>query len=544
MASAAVHIPNMKLAIEAGTVPGKFARGRTEFVFPTLAYAGARGATLLWTIRVRLLPRGGGDYAPITNAMLDQPPADLEGHKAEITVEAAQEGGKVRDVTPTYVSAGKNLGKKNATNCLTQAIRDALGLYNKQRRRGDIVERDAAETPDAEAADAAEAPDADEAAGADEAPGADEAAGEFDAAPPPMLVKKIGDSREATLGPAEFAAGVTVQRKLNGVHFVVYARAGPPAQLVRYSRTGAEYPGQDQIVAEMLPMFAAAPRVAPGEYGTPATAATERDRRVLAAYGDTPAPYFDGELYVHGKTLNWISGQARRGDDDGLLEFHVFDVFFPRAKAAGHDMASRHRQAYLDAFFAGAAAAGLAHPHVVRVENFPAAGPERVDALAKQFLEEGYEGAIARKDPAGYRYGYSNYHSANLLKIKPKQDAEFPVVDFTQGARGKDVGAVIWICEVPDPKDPRDKTFHVVPKDMEYKTRYALFKCLGQLVPGPGGEMTTRFERDVKGLPLTVEFAESSAKTGKPLQAKAKAFRTYEGGPDRDPIRALMAECE
>jgi hypothetical protein len=540
MASAAVHIPNMKLAIEAGVVPGKFARGRTEFVFPTLAYAGSRGATLLWTIRVRLLPRDGGDFIPITNDMLDQPPADLEGYKAEITVEALQEGGKVRDITPTYVSAGKNLGKKNATNCLTQAIRDALGLYNKQRRRGDIVERDAATDADA-AADAAAA----DAASDDAAAEFDTA--EFDATPPPMLVKKIGDSREATLGPAEFAAGITVQRKLNGVHFVVCAREGPPeapASLVRYSRTGAEYPGQDQIVAEMLPMFAAAPRVAPGEYGTPAAAATERDRRILAAYGDNPAPYFDGELYVHGKTLNWISGQARRGDDDGLLEFHVFDVFFPHAKAAGHDMESRHRQAYLDAFFAGADAAGLAHPHVVRVENFPAADPERVDTLAKQFLKEGYEGAIARKDSAGYRYGYSNYHSANLLKIKPKQDSEFPVVDFTQGTRGKDVGAVIWICEVPDPKDPRDKTFHVVPKDMEYKTRYALFKCLSQLVQGPSGEMVTRFERDVKGLPLTVEYAESSAKTGKPLQAKAKAFRTYEGGPDKDPIRALMAECE
>jgi hypothetical protein len=55
--------------------------------------------------------------------------------------------------------------------------------------------------------------------------------------------------------------------------------------------------------------------------------------------------------------------------------------------------------------------------------------------------------------------------------------------------------------------------------------------------------MTTRFERDVKGLPLTVEFAESSAETGKPLQAKALTFRTYESGPDNDPIRKLMAEC-
>jgi ATP-dependent DNA ligase len=166
-----------------------------------------------------------------------------------------------------------------------------------------------------------------------------------------------------------------------------------------------------------------------------------------------------------------------------------------------------------------------------------------LDALVKKFIAEGYEGAIARKDAAGYRYGYSNYHSANLLKIKPKYDAEFPVVGYTQGTRGKDVGAVIWVCEVPDPKDPHDKTFNVVPKNMNYKTRKAIYECLGQKVQAPDGQMTTRFERDVKGLPLTVEFAESSAETGKPLQAKALTFRTYESGPDNDPIRKLMAEC-
>jgi len=494
----------MMLAIESGTIPGKFAAARTEFVFPTLAYPSSRGATLLWTIRVRLIPAQGGDYVVITNEMLGQPVVDLKNFKAEITVVAQQKGGKVRDIVPTYVSAGKNLGRKNETNCLTQAIRDALGLYNKQCKRGNTIEDGDASDDDDASKDG------------------------FSLRPPPMLVKKIGDSRESTLGPSDFSSGVTVQPKLNGVHFVIYAGADG---LVRYSRSGAVYPGQDQIVAEMLPMFATIPVIAPG---TPHQSATE----------GLLAPYFDGELYVHGRSLNWISGQARREDDDGALEFHVFDVFFPHAKAAGHDMVSCHRQAYLDAFFAAADAAGLAHPHVKRVENFTVACAEELEILAKRFLGLGYEGAIARKDNAGYRYGYSNYHSPNLVKIKPKQDAEFPVVGFTQGTCGKDVGAVIWVCEVPDPKDPRDKTFNVVPKDMKYKTRYALYKCLGLMVQGPEGKMVTRFERDVKGLPLTVEYAESSAKTGKPLQAKALAFRTYEGGPDRDPIRKLMAECE
>ncbi len=545
---AAPHISDMRGAIADGTVPGAFSADRTEFAFPPLTYAGTRGATHRWAIRVRLIDEAAGEYVPIADAMLAQPAPPLAGRKAEITVETSQVGGKQRDVVPTYVSAGKNLGKKNATNAVTQAIRDALGLYNKQRKRADLVEAPAEAEAPAALAPTNAAPGA---APTNAAPGtapADAArlaalglGASFDATPLPMLVKKLGDSRAATLTAADFADGVTVQRKFNGVHFIVYARpeGGEP---VCYSRMGTIFPGQAQIVGELGPMFAAAPPIAPGAYGLPAVAATDRDRIVEAAYAGNPAPYLAGELYLHGKSLNWISGQARRGDDEGLLELHVFDVFFPYAKAVGHDMESRHRQAYLDAFFAAASAAGLEHRHVVRVENFRAASAAEMEALSRRFLDEGYEGAIARKDRAGYQYGYSNYHSPNLVKVKPRHDAEFPVIGYMQGTRGKDVGALIWVCEVPNPTDPRDRTFTVVP-NMGYQGRYALFRCLGQEVEGPDGTRMTRFERDVKGLPLTVEYAEISPKTGKPLQPKAIAFRTYEAGPGKDPWRELLRDC-
>jgi hypothetical protein len=78
---------------------------------------------------------------------------------------------------------------------------------------------------------------------------------------------------------------------------------------------------------------------------------------------------------------------------------------------------------------------------------------------------------------------------------------------------------------------------------MSYPDRYALFRCLGELVAGPDGAPLTRFARDLHGLPLTVEFRELSPKTGKPLQAKALAFRTYEAGPGADPVKKLFDEC-
>jgi len=165
---------------------------------------------------------------------------------------------------------------------------------------------------------------------------------------------------------------------------------------------------------------------------------------------------------------------------------------------------------------------------------------DEVDAFAKKCLKEGYEGAIARKDMAGYRYGYNNYHSDNLVKIKPKFDSEYPLVGFTQGTRGKDVGAIIWECEVPEPLDPKDKRFTVVP-NMPLEDRKRLYECLSEIVEGQDGKTITRFERDLKGKPITIEYASLSAKTGKPQQPKAIAVRTYENGSDV--YQEILSEC-
>lgn len=549
----AVHIPDMKIAIAKGELPGKFIDDRQTFDFNRLAYVDSRGSIHYWTVRVRLFDDTTGMPVPITDRMLAQPVPALPGHRAEILVESSQAGGKVREVVPTYITAGKNLGKKNATNAITQALRDALGMYNKHHKRSDIIEAPA-ETKDAAddtangaangaADDAADAADAD---GADDDAAAPEAKDGFDEMPPPMLVKKIGETRGATLTPAVFAAGATEQPKLDGMHFVSYFKQEKGGlNCICYSRTGVRLTGQKQVVAEMMSLADRVPPVTPGTYGVAAASSSA----VLDAYGaipgtpnfGNPRPYFTGELYLHGKPLAWIVGQARRGDNENKLEFHIFDVVFPWAKAAGHDMESRHRQAYIDAFFA--AAGDRPHPHVKRVPNTPVHSMDEATALAKQFLKEGYEGAIVRKDSAGYQYGYGNFHSDGLVKIKPKFDDEFPVVGFTQGARGKDVGAVIWECEVPNAVSKADSRFTVVP-NMPLEKRKALFLCLSQMVEGPAGKSMTRFERDVKGAPLTVEYAGLSVKTNKPLQPKAVAFRTYEQGSEIDPILKLFKDCK
>jgi hypothetical protein len=524
MASSAVHIPDMWDAILSGAIPGAFTADGAAYVFPVVSTVDSRGGTRHWQIQVQVrLP--SQQLANFNRKdILSQPVAPLPGCVGVVTSFSWHDGGEQRKgIVPTEVSAGKNLGKKNATNVATQALRDALGLYNKQVKRGSVP----AEVPDRPAG----------------------------VRPKPMLVKKIGATKDSRLTDEVFRAGVVVQRKLNGVRMVAHAAEG---EVVLYSRTGGDYLGMPAIHDQLAVFLSVVPKA-----WTMLCAALQRDPWAESGAAEAtgrahPSVYLDGELYKHGKDLRWISGEARRTDGGSELEYWIFDCFFPEL-GADVPVTSRTRQRFLDILFllTKGDQPERTLPHIVRVANFyippaPADGQAPIDtvmALAKQFVREGFEGAIARKDDKPYRYGDNGYHSSNLVKIKPLYDDEFPVVGYTQGTRGKDVGAVIWKCVVPAAKSStgRDEEFNVVPKNITYEERYAIFQHLGDLVPIPGGS-TTRFERDFKGRPLTVEYPELSSKTGIPTQAKALAFRVYEQAPGvpvpPDPITKLLEDLK
>jgi hypothetical protein len=476
MASASVTIGDYSAALADGTIPGAFGDGRRGFTSPEVISTNSHGATLVWSVGLRLFNAKGVEI-PIAEEYLGCPPRPPPpGAYAEIATRSYQISAAGRRGDPraggraTRVAVGKNLGKKNETTVVTQAFRDLLGRFRTQSKR-------AASFPGA-------------------------------AGPPPMLVKRHGDGRAATLGPPDFARGVTAQRKLNGVRVVAFL--GDDKRVVLYSRKGIEYPGADTIRAELAPILGAAP----------------------------PGLHLDGEIYLHGRSLQEISGQARGGAAADDLEYHVFDCF----GREGDTVASRERQQTLDRVLRPS-------PHVQRVENFRVGSLDEIESLLARFLKEGYEGLIARKDDGCYQYGNNNFHSSNVIKFKPIHDAEFEVVGYAEGARGTDKGALIWICRI-DPAtagdlSPDDLEFGVVPKNMTYPERYRLFTCLGETVPDtrPGsapGALTTRFERDVRGKPLTVEFPERTM-MGKPAQAKALTFRTYEEGPD--PLAELFKAC-
>lgn len=562
----------MWAALGSGMLPGQFDPTGTTYAFPVVVSETARGSKIYWRIQVHLAGPPAPGPAPAAASAGDsgtksgqptlysfnseeclKPGKRLPpGYRGLIISNSWHEGGELRrGGVPTSVLAGKNLGKKNETNVITQALRDALGLYNKHLKGGGRPDFGTKSPAPASAA-------------------ASPVSERNQPRPLPMLVKKLGATVDATLTPEAIAQGVTLQRKLNGVRMVAYA-AGP-RETVFYSRTAGVYQGMSSLRQQVTELLSFAPA---------AWTMHCANLKTNPCGDEPPTVYLDGELYKHGKGLNWISGESRSATGGDELEYWIFDCFFPLVdpadgkKSAGPVLTSRFRQQYLDLLFllwSEGRAGGDTVARVVRVENVevpvdpgdPGArdaigtGSDFIFAKAREFVAEGFEGAIARRDNRPYRLGTKGYHSSNLVKIKPLHDAEYTVVGYTEGTRGKDVGAVIWICEVPpstseDGKPLPGGRFSVVPKNMTYAVRYKVHSCLGKMVESdepaapPAARATlTRFDRDFRGRPLTVEFPELSAKTGIPTQAKALAFRTYEPGAgfeSRDPLERLLAEC-
>jgi ATP-dependent DNA ligase len=521
--------------------------------------ARGRAAPSSWRVAVRALrlppgsERTAESAAAADAAGADAAPDPADAELVGVYEVLAASGGVDSDTAPraavpTYVLAGKNIGRANATTAVAQAFLEAASLFVDRARK---LATAPAATPAAAAPAAApaSAPAAPAAAPAS-APAAEPAAAAaattagFDPRPLPQLIKPLAEKGGAALTPADFAAGVTVQPKLDGIRAVAYAAAGGVAI---YSRTGIPLLGQDATAgAGLRAMFASVPA------------------------GFPPSPYLDGELYLHGTHLNAISGQARSAEAGSAppLIFHIFDVFFPAGIAAGRQTSYIERKRLLDGWMsatdpawakavadetaaaaataaataaaaaAATAAAAAGHmpvltvatlfPFLARVGGIHVGSRAELTQVYETLLRAGFEGAVARRDSAGYAYGYNGHHTTGALKLKPRPDAEFEIVGWTVGSAGKAAGCLIWECAIPS-----GARFAVVPVGISDADRRALARCLAEIAApsaAADGVPTTRFVRDILGLPLTVQYANLSP-AGIPLQAKGLLIRVQDGSP-------------
>lgn len=198
--------------------------------------------------------------------------------------------------------------------------------------------------------------------------------------------------------------------------------------------------------------------------------------------GDT----LDGELYVHGQSLQAISSLIKR-DQAGsrALNYHWYDIVDPRR--VFHERWKIVCDLYSNSH----------NPQIKLVPTVPVTRMAEVYELFKFHRGQGYEGSMLRISTAGYE---TAKRSAQLLKVKERHDCEVTVI----GMRASTQGWAILRCAMPSDGDQ----FFGPQFDIS--------------APGSVAEKTEVLKNEIKyiGRKLTIEYANLTA-DGLPFHAVA-----------------------
>ena len=335
--------------------------------FPELQGEATTGKTKMWSIRV--LERDTTGVIETTHGYID---------------------GK-KQVNEKVISVGKNIGKKNETTPLQQAVSEAKASWIKKKESGysplgvttsPITVSDITKGVAAVDLDESESDEDDSGRGK----GIDKDV------PSPMLAHDFLKRGKSIKFPCY------AQRKYDGTRCVAISGKG------LYSRNKKRYPHLDHIVAEINKL--------------PSTI------------------ILDGELYSDTLTFQEIVGIVKRetlkeGDEKKQLQIklHVYDII----NKAPYELRYTNLQILFNKY---------KFQHLVLVKSDICESEEAIKELHARYVAEGFEGLMLRNKTGLYK----NSRSVDLQKFKEFFDGEFKIVAYKEG-EGLEAGCVIWVCE-------------------------------------------------------------------------------------------------
>lgn len=208
----------------------------------------------------------------------------------------------------------------------------------------------------------------------------------------PMLAKSIADVKNLSWNDDWYCS-----RKLDGVRAFIYQKDG----VIQTSSRG----GQDYNIAAYYII---------------------NDDKIKEFFDKYPDHILDGELYIHGKPLSYISGLCRLEtitDRHKELEFHCYD-FVDVHKFS-------HRCETLNTWKSIYESSKLKFcEHVIKNDE------KSIRELHDKWVADGYEGLVMRHAENKYKCGT---RSSTMLKIKIFKDAEFEIIDIVNGLRDEDL---------------------------------------------------------------------------------------------------------
>ena len=181
---------------------------------------------------------------------------------------------------------------------------------------------------------------------------------------------------------------------------------------------------------------------------------------------NNPDLIIDGEFYNHNLNLQKISGIVRQQDinhEDKLkLQFYIFDCIDLKNELTFQERIVKLYEMFNDS-------PNL--KYLVLTETILVNSEEEADDLYNRFISEKYEGIVYKNALAKYEYSkIKEIRSYNFLKRKLHHDAEYEIVGYESGEKGKDKGAIIFIMKTLDGKE-----FKSVP-NMTLEQRKEMFR--------------------------------------------------------------------
>jgi len=366
---------------------------------------------------------------------------------------------------PTYVIKGKNIGKKNETNVLTQAMINARSKYLKKTQESSDRDNKKRFFP--------------------------VAVHKYDAKPK-------DESKHLRLP-------IAVQRKLDGGRACAYYD-NELKNPVMYTRKLKDLYGNEHIIDALIPFFNAVNNKYPGLYLDGELYKHGISLQVISG------------MMRREKNSKTSTKEKKDNPDKKIvkLEYHIFDIFFP-VDGTMKNLPYMERKIILDDIFKTAKKSNVCLKLLINVKTYIVNTFKEETLCYEKFLKDKYEGSIVRNLDSPYEFGVNKeIRTYQIRKRKPRYSAEYEIIGYTEGEQGKDKGAIIWILKTKGDKKKKINPieFTSTPVGMDYAERYRLFK-----------EMTPKkFEKEYKGKLMTVEYDDISEE-GVPLRAKAKCVR-------------------
>jgi len=164
-----------------------------------------------------------------------------------------------------------------------------------------------------------------------------------------------------------------------------------------------------------------------GDYDV-STTEIRNDPKLIKLFNKHPELILDGELYVHGWSLQRISGAARLKTWDercSSLEYWVYDIVDINENFNERlDKLTDFQIIFGD------------YKKVRFIDHDYVIGWAKVKKLHDKFVSEGFEGLVARKPDKKYAPGR---RSSDWIKLKDYQDGEFEITGIEEGLRDEDM---------------------------------------------------------------------------------------------------------